>query len=55
MDFLRPEFENAVSPFVDGDVVQIGRFTCTGADILNLARETSYKEAFADWSAKWKI
>ncbi len=49
MDFLLPEFESAIEPFVDGDVVQVGRFGYTGADILKLAGEDAYKQAFGDW------
>lgn len=49
MDFLRPEFESAIEPLVDGDVVKIGRFTYTGADIIRLAGEDAYKQAFGDW------
>lgn len=49
MDFLRPQFESAIEPFVEGDVVQIGRFGYTGADILKLAGEEAYKQAFGDW------
>lgn len=49
MDFLRPQFERAIEPFVDGDVVQVGRFGYTGADILKLAGEDAYKQAFGDW------
>jgi hypothetical protein len=49
MDFLRPQFESAIEPFVEGDVVQVGRFAYTGADILKLAGEDAYKQAFGDW------
>lgn len=37
MDFLRPKFENSILPFVDCDMVKIGRFEYTGAEILKLA------------------
>jgi hypothetical protein len=49
MDFLRPEFEKAVLPSVEAEVVQIGRFTYTGVDILKLAGDEAYKQAFNDW------
>jgi hypothetical protein len=49
MDFLRPEFENAINPFVEGDVVMIGRFAYTGVDIIKLAGDEAYKQAFNDW------
>ena len=49
MDFLFPQFEASIDPFVDGGVVQIGPFAYTGADILNLAGEDAYKQAFGDW------
>lgn len=49
MDFLRPQFESAIEPFVEGDVVKVGRFGYTGADILKLAGEDAYKQAFGDW------
>ena len=49
MDFLRPQFESEIEPFVEGDVVKIGRFAYTGADILKLAGEDAYKQAFGDW------
>jgi hypothetical protein len=49
VNFLRPKFENAIVPFVDGDVVKLGRFAYTGADIIKLAGEEAYKQAFGDW------
>jgi hypothetical protein len=49
MDFLRPQFESAIEPFVEGDVVKVGRFAYTGADIIKLAGEDAYKQAFGDW------
>jgi hypothetical protein len=49
MDFLFPQFETSIDPSVEGGVVQIGRFSYTGADILNLAGEDAYKQAFGDW------
>ena len=49
MDFLLPQFEDSIDPFVEGGVVQIGRFAYTGADILNLAGEDAYRQAFGDW------
>lgn len=49
MDFLRRHFEEAISPLVTNDSVQIGRFGYTGADILKLAGEDAYKQAFNDW------
>ncbi|HRF05241.1 SIR2 family protein [Accumulibacter sp.] len=49
MDFLRPQFESSIEPLVQGDVVQVGRFGYTGADILKLAGEDAYKQAFGDW------
>jgi hypothetical protein len=49
MDFLRPQFESEIEPFVDGDVVKVGRFAYTGADILKPAGEDAYKQAFGDW------
>lgn len=50
MDFLRPEFEEAIEPVIDGyDVITIGRFSYTGADVLKLAGEDAYKQAFNDW------
>jgi NAD-dependent SIR2 family protein deacetylase len=49
MDFLRPQFESAIEPFVDGEVVRVGRFAYTGADILRLAGEDAYKQALGDW------
>lgn len=52
MDFLRPQFEASIEPFVDGGVVQVGRFEYTGSDILKLAGEEAYKQAFGDW--KWE-
>ena len=49
MDFLRPQFESTIEPFIDGAVVKVGRFAYTGADILALAGEDAYKQAFGDW------
>lgn len=49
MDFLHPQFEDSIDPIVEGGVVQIGRFAYTGADILNLAGEDAYSQAFGDW------
>ena len=49
MEFLRPQFESEIEPFIQGDVVQVGRFGYTGADILKLAGENAYKQAFGDW------
>lgn len=49
MDFLRPQFESSIEPFVQGDVIQVGRFGYTGADILKLAGEDAYKQALGDW------
>jgi len=49
MDFLYPEFESAIDPSVEGNVVKIGRFAYRGAEILNLAGESAYKQAFGDW------
>jgi hypothetical protein len=49
MDFLRPEFEETIEPFVEGDVVRVGRFSYTGVDIINLAGAEAYKQAFNDW------
>ena len=52
MDFLRPQFEASIEPFVEGGVVQLGRFEYTGADILKLAGDDAYRQAFGDW--KWE-
>lgn len=49
MDFLYPLFEASIEPFVEGSVVQVGRFAYTGVDILNLAGQDAYKQAFGDW------
>lgn len=49
MEFLRPEFESAIEPLVEGEVVRVGRFAYTAADILTLAGEEAYKQAFGDW------
>jgi hypothetical protein len=49
MDFLRPEFEEAIIPFVEGDVLRIGRFAYTAPDVLRLAGEDAYTQAFNDW------
>jgi hypothetical protein len=49
MDFLRPQFEASIEPYIEGSVVKVGRFGYTGADILKLASEDAYKQAFGDW------
>ncbi len=49
MKFLQPQFEGAISPFVDGDRVRVGRYEYTGVDILTLAGPEAYKQAFGDW------
>ena len=49
MEFLRRHFEEAIAPMVKNDSVQIGRFGYTGADILKLAGEDAYRQAFNDW------
>lgn len=49
MEFLYPEFENEIEPFVEGDVVMIGPFAFTGPEILRRAGQDSYKKAFDQW------
>ena len=49
MDFLRPQFEAAIEPLVEGDMVKVGGFVYTGAEILKLAGGDAYKRAFGDW------
>jgi hypothetical protein len=49
MDFLRPQFELALEPFVDDGVVRIGPFDYTGAEILDLNGPAAYKQAFDNW------
>lgn len=50
MDFLRPEFEESIAPALDADgVITIGRFSYTASDVLNLAGEDAYQQAFNDW------
>ncbi len=49
MEFLRPEFEEMVTPTVQDGVVSIGPKSYTGADILNLAGPAVYDQAFQEW------
>src|SRR5258708_5880086 len=49
MEFLRPEFEEAIAPIVDGDLVKIGPFAYTGAEVIKLAGDEAYKQAFNAW------
>ena len=49
MDFLRPQFESAIEPFVEDGVVKIGPFGYTGAEILNLNGPAAFKQAFDEW------
>jgi len=49
VDFLRPEFETAIEPWIEGDIIRIGRFAYTAVDIINLAGADAYKQAFNDW------
>lgn len=49
MEFLRPQFESAIEPLLDRGVVKIGRFAYTGAEIIKLAGDVAYKQAFGDW------
>lgn len=49
MDFLKPEFEEALTPTIDGSTVSIGRFTYTASEILKQAGEEPYEEVFRDW------
>ncbi len=50
MDFLRPEFEEAITPALDtSGVITIGRFSYTASDVLNLAGKDAYQQAFDDW------
>jgi len=48
MEFLRPQFESAIEPLLDRGVVKIGRFEYTGAEIIKLAGDVAYKQAFGE-------
>ena len=38
-----------MEPWVEGGIVRVGRFFYTGADIIKLAGDEAYKQAFNDW------
>jgi hypothetical protein len=50
MDFLRPEFEEGITPTIKDGVISIGSLPpYKGVDILNFAGPEAYKQVFQEW------
>ncbi len=50
MEFLRPEFEETITPTIKDGVISIGSLPpYKGVDILNFAGPEAYKQVFQEW------